>query len=129
MLQKVSSFHKAVREEQQISAAYSQSLQALSDSKAQAAHLLQSTVERLEKEADQAKTQLTFHIQSLQNGHTRAMAQMQADLKNITEQLQAKQEECEAKRILIANDQKITNVLKSKLASVRTELIQMQQQK
>ena len=152
LLETVSCSHKAAREDLQLSAAYSQSLQALSYSKAQvleiehssklqvvalqrellqarqAVNVLQSTVTQHEKEAGQAKSQFSSQLQSLQNSHNGAMNQLQADLSKITEQLKEKDKECEAKRIHIANDQKTANLLKSKLASVRTELMRMQQQ-
>ena len=151
MLQTVSSFHRAAREDLQISAAYSLSLQALSNSKAQAIStlhssqlrieelegklrhtthettLLQGAIARFDREAHQAESQHKFRIQSLQTCHRRAMDQLQADLRNITDQKQASDKECEAKSIHIAIDQKTINQLKSKLASVRMELMHMQQ--
>lgn len=151
VLQTVAEFQRAAREDLQISAAYSQSLQALSNSKAQAistlhnsqlrieelegklrhtqhqTNLLQGAVARLESEAHQAESQHTRQIQSLQSSHHQALEQLQADLSNITDQKKLSDKECEAKRIHIAIDQKTINQLKSKLASVRMELMQMQQ--
>ena len=151
MLQTITSLHKAFREDLQLSAAYSDSVQAHSNCKAQllesacsydakirelSEHLLQSsqnvaalesTATSLKTIAEQAKAEQEHHVQELQSKHVKEVLSLHTQLSRMKHQLQHKVTECHAKTTNIVNDQKTTNMLKSKLASMRTDIQQLQQ--
>ena len=153
LLQTVSSFHTAAREELQLSAAYSECLQALGNCKAQllqsehsSAGKVQAMQEQLHQQiremegfktaiarhssaAVQVKAEHRKHLDSLLMDHSKEKQALQSELAGLSSQLHQKVSECEAKTSYIATDQKTTNLLKSKLAAMRTEVAMLQKER
>ena len=150
VLQTLSTFHQAARKELQLSAAYSECLQALSNCKAQlltteldhqqkyqavqdqlqlkSQEVESLTVDLAEQKdaAVQANRTHSQHMERLLAEHTKGTHTMQLELASLQGQLHQKTAECVAKSSNISMDQKTTNLLKSKLAIMRTEAMQLQ---
>ncbi len=153
MLNTVTAFHSTARDDLQLSAAYSECLQALSNCKAQLRtteledtsrqqalqqqiqlkvqenEVLNTAVAELKGSVEQIKRTTGHQMELLRQSHSRELHDLQSQLSSLHEQLQRKLKEYEAKCSYVAMDQKANNNLKSRLASMRAEITQLQQER